>query len=192
MLKIRFKMIASTLFALLFAVYPCTLVYGEKAEQPLPSSSASQPVNERTEASDDSLQAEQVTLHVSASDPSMNCKKVLDNREKTKLFASEKTVFDVSADREFENLYLKFENNCNWVITLPDGEKLTPKEEDYIHKYLPLGKSVSSFKLTLPKYGGLTEIYAFTDGQLPDWVQIWQPPCERADLMVMPTHADDE
>jgi len=36
------------------------------------------------------------------------------------------------------------------------------------------------------------DIYAFTIGYPPDWVQTWLPPLEKADLLLFPTHADDE
>jgi LmbE family N-acetylglucosaminyl deacetylase len=38
----------------------------------------------------------------------------------------------------------------------------------------------------------ISEIYTFSDGELPDWVQVWQPPCEQTDLMLLSTHSDDE
>ncbi|MBO5249013.1 MAG: PIG-L family deacetylase [Clostridia bacterium] len=30
------------------------------------------------------------------------------------------------------------------------------------------------------------------EGDLPDFVQVWDPPCEKADFLLLPTHADDE
>ena len=39
---------------------------------------------------------------------------------------------------------------------------------------------------------GFNEIYAFGEGEIPDWVQRWEPPVEKADLMVLVAHPDDE
>lgn len=36
------------------------------------------------------------------------------------------------------------------------------------------------------------EIFAFGEGEIPDWVQRWEPPVEKADLMVFIAHPDDE
>lgn len=36
------------------------------------------------------------------------------------------------------------------------------------------------------------DVYAFGEGELPAWVQRWDPPCEKADLLLISTHADDE
>ena len=38
----------------------------------------------------------------------------------------------------------------------------------------------------------LNEIFVFTAGRLPDWVQRWQPAPEKADLLVLAAHPDDE
>ncbi len=36
------------------------------------------------------------------------------------------------------------------------------------------------------------EVFVFSEGELPDWVQRWQPTAEKADLLVLATHPDDE
>ena len=150
------------------------------------------PVRSVTASVEPSGAAERIALTVISNNPSFDCRKVLDDNEKTRLYSPEKNVFSITAEQPFSHLYLKFEKETDWVLTLPDGTKLDGGEENYIHRYLPLGQEVTSCKLTLPPYGALTDVYAFTDGTPPDWVQLWEPPCERADLMVMPTHADDE
>ena len=136
--------------------------------------------------------AEKIALSVTCSDREQDCRLVLDNKEKTKIRVKKRTNFTVKSKQPFRNLYIKFEKESEWVITLPDGTKIRPGQENYVHKFIRLEQDVASFVLTMPAYSGLTDLYAFSEGALPDWVQLWQPPCERADLMVMPAHADDE
>lgn len=38
----------------------------------------------------------------------------------------------------------------------------------------------------------INEVYVFTEGDLPDWVQRWEPTCEKADLLLLVAHPDDE
>lgn len=38
----------------------------------------------------------------------------------------------------------------------------------------------------------LNEVFVFGAGDLPDWVQRWEPTVEKADLLVLATHPDDE
>ena len=136
--------------------------------------------------------ARQVKLSVTSPGSNFNPKKMLDNDEYTYAFAYKPTELIISSDEAFKSIYLKFEKNYNWIIKLPDGQTIKPEKEDFIHKYLTFDQAITSFRLSLPLYCAVTDIYAFTDGQPPEWVQIWQPPCDRADLMLMPTHADDE
>lgn len=39
---------------------------------------------------------------------------------------------------------------------------------------------------------GFYEIFVFGKGDLPDWVQRWQPPLEKADILFFVAHPDDE
>ena len=66
-------------------------------------------------------------------------------------------------------------------------------ENGFLHEYVAIENPSSEIILTLPdKDTEICEIYAFSQGELPDWVQAWNPPCERADLMLLSTHSDDE
>ena len=38
----------------------------------------------------------------------------------------------------------------------------------------------------------IAEVHAFSEGETPDWVQRWQPPLNKADLLVLAAHPDDE
>lgn len=89
-------------------------------------------------------------------------------------------------------LYFILENPCTWTLTLPDGTVRQCGENELIHEYIGLDDPVTGFEIDIPRYCRLSEVYVFSEGRLPDWVQIWEPPCESADLLVLPTHADDE
>ena len=39
---------------------------------------------------------------------------------------------------------------------------------------------------------GFNEIYVFGQGETPAWVQRWEPPAEKADILFLSTHPDDE
>ncbi len=62
--------------------------------------------------------------------------------------------------------------------------------------YIPLPEGVTSFRfLQAEKERGrmhIAEMYVFSRGDLPDYVQRWNEPCKKADLLVISTHPDDE
>ena len=139
-----------------------------------------------------SQKAKKVNLNVYSVLQNVDYSPVLDNNEWTYKTMSRNITLHIIGSKAFSGLYLKFELPNAWIVTLPDGTQLEGGKNGFIHEWLPLGQSVQNVDLNLTKGTKLTDIYAFTEGQLPSWVQVWQPPCENADLMVMPTHADDE
>lgn len=78
-----------------------------------------------------------------------------------------------------------------------DGEWRTLMEgpQDYHHVLLDLDGQ-THFRLidTTGKSTKLkiNELYIFSEGDLPDWVQRWQPTPEKADMLVLSAHPDDE
>lgn len=61
-----------------------------------------------------------------------------------------------------------------------------------IHEYVAIDKPSTTVTLNIPWDTYVCDFYVFSEGTLPDWVQVWNPPCDKADIAVFPTHADDE
>lgn len=79
-----------------------------------------------------------------------------------------------------------------WTYSI-GGKNYTGGKKGFLHEYIPLETASGEVVITIPEGGAqITDIYAFSEGTLPDWVQVWDTPCEEADIMLMPTHADDE
>lgn len=168
------KIILALAAAALFALQPCLSVLAEEdAEVPI-------------------VQAKQVNLTVVDAASGTKYPKILDNKERTYVLFKHEHTLKLSSNREFTGLYVKLEAPCNWTLTLPDGTQMKFNKDDYIHKYVPLEQPVSGAELSFPEGAMITDVYAFTEGELPSWVQRWEQPCEKADLLLLSTHADDE
>lgn len=116
-----------------------------------------------------------------------------DGSRSTKLTLSGGTV-TVAADAPFDALYLIWDQPPgDWVLA-PEGEQpaTTWGQQGYLHEYVPLRQPASAAAIQAPAGAILCEVWALAGDTPPDWVQVWQPPCEDADLLVLPTHADDE
>ena len=74
------------------------------------------------------------------------------------------------------------------------GDKAFPGgEKGFLHEYIVLSAPAEKIVLEIPEEGAqITDIYAFSPGVPPGWVQVWEEPCERADLLLFSTHSDDE
>ncbi len=102
------------------------------------------------------------------------------------------TRLKIQPESAVSGIYCIFQMPCEWKVILPDGSVKNGGADGFIHEYVAFDRSVDAFEMEFPDGARFGELYAFADGRIPDWVQVWEPPCEKADLMVVPTHADDE
>ena len=104
-------------------------------------------------------------------------------------------------DKPIASLYICFGNMPDaWEIQVSDDGKDWFKALDgdtrFLHSYVVLpepSRHVRVIVSTEKKYTlRVNEIYALTEGDTPDWVQVWEPTPEKADIMFISTHPDDE
>ena len=96
-------------------------------------------------------------------------------------------------------LYICFgEIPLSWAIEEETGgvwQTLHTGDGEYAHQVIPLGGK-THFRLidTSGKRNQfkINEVFVFGEGDLPNWVQQWEPPVEKADLMLIAAHPDDE
>lgn len=64
----------------------------------------------------------------------------------------------------------------------------------FLHELIALEEPAAEASLSWEASEGavLCDVRLLSAGTLPDWAQAWEPPLERAELLVLPTHADDE
>lgn len=110
------------------------------------------------------------------------------------------TKITLSHEKGIGSLYLIFslEYGPYTVINEDNGDVHTWGEGGFLHEFLDLeaafGEAPTSVTLCFENgRARLNEIYAFTSGQVPDFVQIWELPKEgETDLLLFSTHGDDE
>lgn len=102
----------------------------------------------------------------------------------------------LESDTAFGSLYLMFDLEYGTYTITDNTNSLTYTAGQYsmLHEYVELDKPTNS--VTLQFENGtvwLSEISAYTPGQVPEGVQVWQPPHDgQTDLMLMATHGDDD
>lgn len=60
----------------------------------------------------------------------------------------------------------------------------------FLHQFAEV-ESASEIELVFSKKTKVCDIFAFGD-TVPDWVQKWTPPVDKADILLCPTHSDDD
>ncbi|MBR2634637.1 MAG: PIG-L family deacetylase [Clostridia bacterium] len=104
------------------------------------------------------------------------------------------TELKITSGTPMEHLYLMFYTAPSDFVLVANGVEKSV-ENSFLKRCVGLtklfGAPLGEVTLRFPSQVGLLEIYAFGEN-LPDWVQLWEEPCEKADLCLMTTHADDE
>ena len=104
------------------------------------------------------------------------------------------------ADKPCSSLYICFgKMPAKWEVQTQKGESwvtLISGSAEYLHAYVLLPEPVSSLRIvavSLKKTSLLiNELFLFSKGDIPDFVQRWEPTFEKADLLLMAAHPDDE
>lgn len=98
-------------------------------------------------------------------------------------------------------LYICFGNMPeSWEIQTSDDGKdwftAVPGDTRFLHAYVALPQPAQHVRLavTSEKKTALriNDLFVLSEGDLPDWVQVWQPTEEKADILFLSTHPDDE
>lgn len=97
------------------------------------------------------------------------------------------------------SLYLIFywEHGEYTIINNTTGEQITAGQKEYLHEYVDIagqfGSTPTDITLCFQREVHLTEIYVFSEGETPGFVQKWNEPHNgNADIVLFSTHGDDE
>ena len=120
------------------------------------------------------------------------------NTESTKI--KEGGQITLTEEGGIGSAYLVFDREYGGITLTnqDDGAEKTVEETGFLHVFLDLeelfGYAPQSVILSFDSGEALlNELSAFGPGQVPDWVQRWEPPAEgEADLVLFSTHGDDE
>lgn len=102
----------------------------------------------------------------------------------------------ITNENALHHVYVIFDKPVSsWKIRSNDREE-TVGTNSFLHEYINVfeifGDNTTSVTLSFEGEVAVSEVYGFTEGDLPDWVQVWQPPLEKADILLLSSHSDDE
>ena len=103
-------------------------------------------------------------------------------------------------DAVISGVYLQFYNYaCAFDVQVRDAERawqtVASCGDGYLTGFAALPEGAQEIRIR-PQGNAdrlsLAEVHVFGEGELPAWVQRWQPPHEKADLLLISAHPDDE
>ena len=78
-----------------------------------------------------------------------------------------------------------------WTLKY-NGKETKQGRNGFLHDYIEFDEEVTEFTIYTDTKNSLTDITCYGAGELPDDVQVWEPSCEKADILILSSHADDE
>lgn len=108
------------------------------------------------------------------------------------------TFIDIQSEKAIGSLYIMFSLEYGEYTLTANGEAVTVGKYGFLHEYIDIASLFEedvtslSIKFSSGKVS-LSEIFVFTEGETPSFVQKWLPPLEDgADLLLLATHGDDD
>ncbi|NLA33532.1 MAG: hypothetical protein GX861_01530 [Tenericutes bacterium] len=119
-------------------------------------------------------------------------KKLTDNNYNTKEIIKGNSKIHINNPNSIKHLYIIYELASQIGSITINNEVIEIGSNNYLHEYIDLTKYNSNdLFISYDKDVIISEIYIFSDNNLPTWVQKWQT-INQADLMLFSTHSDDE
>ena len=98
-------------------------------------------------------------------------------------------------DEPVSSLYFIWNDFPGKFFITVDGTRYEYDGSRYLHQFVELPQASADILIAMPnRRTQLCDLYAFTEGAPPDWVQVWESlgEDETADMLLFPTHSDDE
>lgn len=121
--------------------------------------------------------------------------KATDNTESTYITITKGSEIEITSEQDIYSVYIVYEFSSKTGVLTANGKTINTGENKFLHEYIDVQEKVgitNNIKLKYDENVKLAEIYVLGKGEVPDFVEIWNPPCEKADLLLFSTHSDDE
>jgi len=130
-----------------------------------------------------------ISIHSSGN---QNCSPLLNTSYSSSVSFSKDNTITVTADTTIYGIYLIWNLPAvEWTLSYGDTSK-SCGNNGFLHEYVAIPEGTASCNINFSDAAQLSSISCYGSGSLPDNVQVWQPQCEKADILAFSTHADDE
>lgn len=105
-----------------------------------------------------------------------------------------KRTLSVVSETAFSNIYVEWYEEPEPYSVVWDSGRIDCGANGFLHEYIRLPESVMQVNIEMQTddVNILCELDIFTTGSTPEGVQDWSQPCDQADVLVFPTHSDDD
>lgn len=139
-------------------------------------------------------EAENISTAVTIKYNKQTTKKLSDDSTSTKLSITANSEIKITSEKPIGSVYVKYENSAKLGTLICGTQQYNLGTSGFLHEYIQLKDSeeIKEVSLTYSENVQISEIYCFTNGEVPSWVQKWKTQDGNVDLMLFSTHSDDE
>ncbi len=103
------------------------------------------------------------------------------------------STLSIKSEGKIGSIYVQFYNIPNeWELSSQNGS-IKCGTNGFLHEFIDTSDlDTNDITLNFKTSTSIAELYVFSNGTVPDFVQIWETPCEKADLLLLVSHSDDE
>lgn len=121
--------------------------------------------------------------------------KLTDGNENTYITIKKNNSIKITNKEDIYGIYIIFEMKSIKGRISNYTREIEISTEGYLHEYIDVDKVIGHSKeleLNFESDVKIGELYILSKGDLPEYVEVWNKPCEYADLLLFSTHSDDE
>lgn len=121
--------------------------------------------------------------------------KITDNNENTFITINPSDKITITSNENIHGIYILYERQSSLGTITNQEKNASIGTNAFLHEYVNVEEQIgASTQITIEYQSSvkIAEIYVLSEGELPDFVEQWNPPCEEADLLLFSTHSDDE
>ena len=155
-------------------------------------------VNAETIASDNMTASDNTTAQATKAAISIktstgkNTSALQDVSYATNISCNESEQITITSQEMMQGIYIEWAKEpSKWTLTY-NGQTMECGTSGFLHEYVAIPDGATSVTMILSKSEKICGITGYSTGILPADVERWKPTCEKADILVLSTHADDE
>lgn len=119
--------------------------------------------------------------------------KLKDNNENSYLSISKGSTISITSEEDIYGIYIIYELSSQTGNININNKNINIGVNNFLHEYIDLKENKSKeLTITYDNDVKIGEIYVIGEGEIPEYVEIWETPCEKADVLLFSTHSDDE
>lgn len=122
-------------------------------------------------------------------------KKIHDDKENTYVTIKKEDTINIANTEDIHGIYILYELASKEGTLKTSTKSISIGTKQFLHEYIDVKQLLGDVKKIAIEYKEsvkIAEIYVLGEGELPSFVEVWQPPAKQADLLLFSTHADDE